>query len=393
MHCAVLGAGIIGLSVGWELARTGHQVTLIDPEPAGGATHAAAGMLAAVTEFHRQEQHLLKLSLPAAAGWPKWARDLEEVSGQDTGFSARGTLVIAADAADRESLTDLATAQRAAGLDIGELGTTAARVAEPLLSPRLAGAFAVPGEAHLDPRRTAVALLAALEAAPGARVLRKPATAVVPGDHGPVVQLGRDGEQGRVDADEVVVATGIGRPGYSALRQDIAGLAPGLRLPVRPVHGDVLRLRGTSVSPRPTGTTVRALVSGHGVYIVPRPDGEIVVGATEREDLQDGVGVEGVHRLLRDALRVMPALGHFELAESTARARPATPDHLPLLGRICPGLIAATGFHRHGVLLSVAAAATVSGLLAVPAGDGSGAPPPRAAGQLPSSPFDPWRFS
>lgn len=393
MHCAVLGAGIIGLSVGWELARSGHQVTIVDPEPAGGATHAAAGMLAAVTEFHHQERDLLRLSVPSAAGWPGWARDLEVASGRGTGFTSPGTLVVAADPADRQALSDLATAQRAAGLDIGESGTPAARAIEPLLSPRLAGAFTAPGDARSDPRRTAVALLSALEAEPRARLLRQTATAVVPGNHGPVVHLGRGAGAERVEVDEVVLATGIGRPGHGGDPQDIIGLAAGLRLPVRPIHGDVLRLRATAASPRPAGTTVRALVSGHGVYIVPRPDGEIVVGATEREDLQDGVSVEGVHRLLRDALRVMPALGHCELVETTARARPGTPDNLPLLGRISPGLIAATGFHRHGVLLSVAAAAAVAALVGPPPGTLPRQPPPAAPDPLALSPFDPWRFS
>lgn len=393
MHCTVIGAGIIGLSIGWELARVGHRVSLVDPAPAGGATHAAAGMLAAVTEFHYQEQDLLRLSVPSAAGWARWARELEETAGGTTGYASPGTLVIAADAADRESLADLAAAQRAVGLGIGELGTAAARAAEPLLSPRLAGAFSAPGDAQTDPRRTADALLRAVEAEPRVQLIRQPATAVVPWSDGWAVQLGPGAGQGMVESDEVVVATGIGRPGYGSAARELGGLPAGLRLPIRPIHGDVLRLRPTSASLQPAGPTVRALVSGHGLYVLPRPGGEVVVGATEREDLQNGVSVEGAHRLLRDALRVMPALGHYELAETTARARPGTPDNLPLLGRLAPGLIAATGFHRHGVLLSVAAAAAVSTLVGPATGVGPRHPPPAALDDHALDPFDPWRFS
>ncbi|MGP5397051.1 glycine oxidase ThiO [Arthrobacter rhombi] len=395
MHCAVIGAGIIGLSIGWELARGGYQVTVIDPAPAAGATHAAAGMLAAVTEFHYQERELLHLSVPAAAAWPQWAQAVETASGRSTGFEACGTLVVAADAADRADLSALAEAQRAVGLGIGELGTAAAREIEPLLAPRLAGAFHAPADARTDPRRTAEALVAALESEPGVAFYRQRATAVVREERGPTVQtVSADGELAEIEADEVIVATGTGRIGENgAPGEGLTGLPAILRLPVRPVFGDVLRLRPTARAPRPAGSTVRALVSGQRVYILPRRDGEVIVGATEREDDQAGVSVEGVHRLLRDALRVMPALAHYELVELTARARPSTPDHLPLLGRIGPGLIAATGFHRHGVLLSVAAAAAVRTLLA-PAPEAT-APrsPPTILDPTHLASFDPWRFS
>lgn len=395
MHCAVIGAGIIGLSIGWELARSGYQVTVIDPAPATGATHAAAGMLAAVTEFHYQERELLHLSVPAAAAWPQWAQAVETASGRSTGFEACGTLVVAADAADRADLSVLAEAQRAVGLGIGELGTAAAREIEPLLAPRLAGAFHAPADARTDPRRTAEALVAALESESGVAFYRQRATAVVQGERGPTVQtVSADGELAEIEADEVIVATGTGRIGeHGAPGEGLTGLPAILRLPVRPVFGDVLRLRPTATAPRPAGSTVRALVSGQRVYILPRRDGEVIVGATEREDDQAGVSVEGVHRLLRDALRVMPALAHYELVELTARARPSTPDHLPLLGRIGPGLIAATGFHRHGVLLSVAAAAAVRTLLA-PAPEAT-APrsPPTILDPTHLASFDPWRFS
>ena len=395
MHCAVIGAGIIGLSIGWELARSGYQVSVIDPAPATGATHAAAGMLAAVTEFHYQERELLRLSVPAAAAWPQWAQAVETASGQSTGFEACGTLVVAADAADRADLSALAEAQRTVGLGIGELGTAAVRQLEPLLAPRLAGAFHAPGDARTDPRRTAEALVAALETEPGVTFFRQRATAVVEGEHGPTVQMtDADGQRKDIQADEVIVATGTGRIGEQQMAgQSLAGLPATLRLPVRPVFGDVLRLRPTLTTPRPAGSTVRALVSGQGVYILPRRDGEVVVGATEREDDQTGVSVEGVHRLLRDALRVMPALAHYELVELTARARPSTPDHLPLLGRIGPGLIAATGFHRHGVLLSVAAAAAIRALLAPVPGVTPPRSPPAILDPTHLASFDPWRFS
>jgi glycine oxidase len=141
------------------------------------------------------------------------------------------------------------------------------------------------------------------------------------------------------------------------------------------VHGDILRLR-VPEHLRPLLTaTVRGLVHGVPVYIVPRRDGTVVIGATQREDAlaasgpgadRDGAGVSagGVYQLLRDAQVLVPAVAELELLESTARARPATPDNAPLLGRVqfpgtrgqVNGLIVATGFFRHGVLLTPAAA-------------------------------------
>ena len=115
MRCVVVGAGIIGLSAAWELARSGVETVVVDPDPAGGATAAAAGMLAAVTEFHYQERDLLGLSLPAAAKWPSWAAQLEAASGLSTGFRPGGTLVVAADSGDRATLADLRAAQAALG--------------------------------------------------------------------------------------------------------------------------------------------------------------------------------------------------------------------------------------------------------------------------------------
>jgi len=387
LRCVVVGAGIIGLSAAWELARAGVETVVVDPDPAGGATAAAAGMLAAVTEFHYQEPHLLGLSLPAAAGWPAWAAQLEAASGLSTGFRPGGTLVVAADAGDRAALADLRAAQAALGLAIEETTTREARAAEPLLAPRLAGAFRAVGDHQTDPRRTAAALLAALEALPNARLVAARAVRCGAGAD-PFVEY--DG--GRLACDEVVLATGGGtvRTGVSGEGLVLEGLPAPLRLPVRPVYGDVLRLRTVPGGPQLSGNVIRGLVGGHSVYIVPRADGEVVVGATEREDGRAGVGAGGVHRLLRDALRLMPALGELDLAETMARARPATPDNLPLLGRAAPGLVVAVGFHRHGVLLSAAAAAAVAALAGVPAPSGSA---PFETAPLDPAPFDPWRFS
>ncbi|MGG5752411.1 FAD-dependent oxidoreductase [Zafaria sp. Z1313] len=399
MRCVVVGAGIVGLSIAWDLVRAGAHVAVVDPSPAAGATRAAAGMLAAVTEFHYQEGALTALSVPALRGWPAWARELEAASGRACGFRSEGTLVVAADAADREALARLRAAQEGAGLSVEEVGVRAARRLQPLLSPRLAGAFLAADDAQADPRCIAAALRAALDASGrvewvAGRVLRVAA--------GAPARVEYDG--GSLAADEVVLAGGTGpadgpagrtRDGFPAGVDPVAGRTATTRptggivvdglgaapaLTVRPVYGEVLRLRAAPGGPGLEGTVVRGLVEGRGVYIVPRADGEVVLGATEREDDRTGVSAGGVYRLLRDGIRLLPALAELDLVEATARARPATPDNLPLLGRLGPGLITANGFYRHGVLLSVAAAGAVRSLV-----DG------RAPSGLEA--FDPWRFT
>lgn len=162
-----------------------------------------------------------------------------------------------------------------------------------------------------------------------------------------------------VTAHEVIVANG------QAAAQ-ISGLPEWLSLPLRPVFGDILRLRVPDHL-RPLLTdTIRGLVRGVPVYLVPRSDGTVVLGATQREDGSAGVSAGSVFRLLRDAQVMVPAVAELELLESIARARPGTPDNAPLLGRVArgaahpgadiPGLIIATGFFRHGVLLTPIAA-------------------------------------
>jgi glycine oxidase len=192
---------------------------------------------------------------------------------------------------------------------------------------------------------------------------------------------------GTVLATETVVANGLQAGALD-------GLPDGLELPLRPVHGDILRLAVPRHLQPLVTSTVRGLVHGIPVYIVPRQDGTVVIGATQREDaLSDAVSAGGVYQLLRDAQALVPAVAELELMECTARARPGTPDNAPLLGRVpaapgagggqaghVPGLIIATGFFRHGVLLTPAAAAICRELL-------DGRADPRWG------PFSPDRFS
>lgn len=341
----IVGGGIVGLGIAWQVQCSGRSVLVVDPDPASGATFAAAGMLAPVTEFHHQERPLQSLMLAAAELWPQFAAGLAA----NIGYRKTGTVLVGVDAADRAALSDLVAAQSLAGLPVDRLSLAELRRQEPLLAAHVGpfGYFAS-GDHQVDPRKLAQAVIERLD------IRRAAAVAVAPG----MVQL-TDGNQ--LFADEVIVANGLA-----------AGTLLGLPvpLPLRPVHGDILRL-GVPPALRPLLThTVRGLVHGSAVYLVPRADGTLVIGATQREDQQRGISAGGVYQLLRDAQALVPAVAELELLEFTARARPGTPDNSPLLGRVSAGLIVATGMFRHGVLLTPAIAKICLEILA-------GAPDPQ----------------
>ncbi|MDQ6783793.1 MAG: glycine oxidase ThiO [Actinomycetota bacterium] len=364
----VVGAGVIGLAVAWAVAATGADVVVCDPTPATGASWAAAGMLAPVTESRIGEGHLAAAGIASLALWPAFAARLEACSGRAVGLRGEGTLAVGIDDDDRRALDELAAVHRQLGLASERLTGRACRVLEPLLHPRLRAGLMVPGDHQVDPR----ALLDALGVAgQAARVeVRTTAVAAVRGDGNRV--CGVDLADGSVlRAPTVVIAAGCGSADVG-----VGGLA------VRPVKGQILRLRADPLD-LPLARTVRALVHGQSVYLVPRDSGELVVGATmEERGFDTTVTAGAVADLLRAAIEVIPQVGELELVETVARLRPATPDNAPLLGPgPLDGLIHATGHHRNGVLLTPL---TVEAVLAVMADR----PIPAAV-----APFDPMRFA
>ncbi|MET3718220.1 MULTISPECIES: FAD-dependent oxidoreductase [unclassified Arthrobacter] len=401
---AVIGGGVIGHGIAWEVRRSGRSVVLIDDAPGSGASWAAAGMLAPVSELHYQEEDLLELMLESSGLWPAFAAHLAGAGAGDTGYLTTPTLAVGADAADRRALMDLRTVQQASGLVVEPLTVREARMREPLLSPAISCALEIPADHQVDPRKLVASLQqvlashepgagTAVDGARGGFAVGHRAEALL-WDAGRVsgVKLANGGT---VTAGETIVANGLQAAA-------LEGLPDGLRLPLRPVYGDILRL-AVPRHLRPLVTsTVRGLVHGVPVYIVPRQDDTVVIGATQREDAlsaipdaavsdpalpgpitpstafshtitpSTAVSAGGVYQLLRDAQALLPAVAELELLECTARARPATPDNAPLLGRVpdsrpgvghIAGLIIATGFFRHGVLLAPAAAAICRDLL------------------------------
>ena len=340
----VVGAGLIGLASAWRLAQAGLRVTVCDPAPGRRTSAVAAGMLAPVTEVEYGEEALLALNLASAAAWPGFAAEVEEASGLPAGLHASGTLSVAYDVDDVAVLARLASYQRRLGLEVAELTGRETRKREPMLAVGVAGGLWVPGDHSVDNRKTVAALLVAVEKA-GAEIVRQRVGRIrVEGERAAGVVL-EDGT--RIDAGVTVVAAGP----WSA---QLDGVPDDLVVPVRPVKGEIVRLRVPEAYRPVLSHTVRATARGFAVYLVPRPDGELVVGATSTElGFDTRVLAGGVFSLLRDARTVLPVTDELELVETVAGLRPATPDNAPVLGPSgLDGLVWATGHYRNGVLLT-----------------------------------------
>ncbi|HXR22864.1 MAG TPA: glycine oxidase ThiO [Acidimicrobiales bacterium] len=340
----IVGAGVIGLSVAWRAAQEGLTVAICDPEPARGASWAAAGMLAPTTEGRWGEGTLQALSQASANQWPAYASALEEDSGLPVGLRRDGTLSVALDADDYRVLEESFAVQREMGCNVELLTGQDCRRLEPSLNPRVAGGVLSAGDHQVDNR----ALLGALTQAvarrgvdllrSAVRAIRRTSTERVAGvvlDDGTELAAGR-----------VVVAAGW-RSGH------LGGLADGDVAPVRPVKGQILRLRSDPSVPV-IGRAIRAMAQGRSVYLVPRASGEVVVGATvEERGVDTTVTVGAVYDLLRAAVAVVPDVAELELSEAMAGLRPGSPDNGPILGAAStPGLFLATGHYRNGILLA-----------------------------------------
>jgi glycine oxidase len=364
-----VGGGVIGLASAWRAAQGGARVCVLErAEPPAGATNVAAGMLAPVGELSFGEPELLKMMLAAAELWPEFVAELEAASGMGTGYQRNGALVVALDRDEAGGLRRRHELQQELGLETEWLTPTRCRGLEPGLTTSFVGGVHAPGDASVDPRRLALALSAALRAAGGelrtdtevvdglwtgerlAGVRTAPANADA--CH-PYEDKPREG--GEVHADSVVLCNG-------AWAGRTAWLPPEARPPVRPVKGEVIELRPREERPPVANRNVAA----ERIYLVPRVDGRLVIGATQEErGFDTAVTAGGVHELLREAYRVLPDVAEMELAGMIAGLRPGSPDNLPIVGRgNVEGLILATGHFRNGILLTPITAEAVAATLA-----------------------------
>ncbi|GIE33448.1 putative thiamine biosynthesis oxidoreductase ThiO [Actinoplanes italicus] len=317
---AVVGGGIIGLAVAAELLGRGADVTVHDPSPEGtdGAWHVAAGMLAPGGESAFEYPHLTRLLEAGHELWPDFVAGFGDV-----GYDRTGTLSLALTADDVAEAAREWRHQKLAPLTGSQV-----RDLEPAISPRVRAGALASSEHQADPRKIVAALRAHLQ---GRSVAR------------------RISDLSELNADVIVVAAGCGTAALTGL-------------PIRPVKGQVLRLRG---EPGLFKHVIDGVADGRHVYLVPRADGEVVVGATQEERADRMPTAGGVHDLLRAALDLVPGLAEHELTEVTVGHRPGTPDNAPILGFLDDDrrVVVAAGHFRNGILLAPITARLVADLV------------------------------
>ncbi|MGH9020710.1 MAG: FAD-dependent oxidoreductase [Acidimicrobiales bacterium] len=337
----IVGAGIIGLTSAFRLARRGHAVTLIDPAPARGATWAAAGMIAASAEATSGERDNFQLQREAVAEWGELNDELDECAGLRVSLHRAGSLVVGWSAGDRGAVARFAQVAANVGASAQEVSRAGRADLFAGLSDRVHDGLWLPDDAWLDPD-DAVAVLRAALASLGVDVVADV-----------VHEVGRDGAQ--------VVARGES----SSYRGDVGVLATGWAEPptgarvsgehkVRPVRGATVHVSGVAREGRPM---IRAFVRGRPIYLVARVGGRAVLGATSEERHEVGVEVGELSRLLRDALEVLPVLESATVTATRSGLRPASVDGRPFFEHLEPaGWAWSSGYYRHGVTLAPHAA-------------------------------------
>jgi glycine oxidase len=362
----VVGGGVIGLACAWRLAQRGAEVTVLEKSlPGAGASQVAAGMLAPVGELTFGEPELLELTLAAARLYPEFVAELEAATEESTGYERLGALHVALDRDEAAQLRRVHDLQHSLDLEAEWLSTRQCRELEPGLAPSFHGGVLAAGEAAIDPRELTRALVAAC------------------GEEGVQIRPGCEVVDSIVEGGRIVGVRGkkgpaIGKRHLTPMLADTdfygekvllaggawSGPAPWLpeeaRPPVRPVKGEVVELQSRDGEP-----VAHRILASERVYLVPRSDGRLVVGATvEEKGFDTTVSAGGVHELLREAYRLLPDIAEMEFVGASAGLRPGTPDNLPLVGPgAIEGLVLATGHYRNGILLAPLAAQAVADLV------------------------------
>ena len=348
---AIIGGGVCGLGIGWRIAQAGRPVTVLDRGRAGaGASWAAAGMLAPQVEAEPSEEPLLALTQESRGLWADFAAEVEAASGISVGYRREGTLVVALDRDDVENLRHRYDYQTSLGLDLEWITGAEARRREPHLARGVGAAVFSALDHQVDNRLLCDALREAYLRAGG--VLREH-TAVLEILHGGGRVAGLRLADETLEAHTVIVAAG-------PWSRDIPGLPEALQPPVRPLKGQMLALQMARGAP-----LIDHVVWGPDIYLVPRGDGRLLIGATVEEmGFDEHITAGGMMELLRDAWAVLPGIYDLPVVETWVGFRPASRDDAPILGPTAmAGLIMATGHHRNGILLAPITARCIADLV------------------------------
>lgn len=332
----IIGGGVVGLAIAIELKRQGAKVTVVSQDFSQAASHAAAGMLAPMAE-KLTSTTMLDLCLRSRWLYPEWTRKLEELTGLETGYLPCGIL---APVYDRPEST-IDDRHNSIWLD-----RQAIKLYQPGLSDRVVGGWWYPEDGQVDNRCLMRSLLQAAQTL-GIEIHEGVSVKAIQQKQGRVEGILTN--LGQLNAEQYVLAAGS----WSSQL---------LPLPVRPVKGQMLSLR---MPPKLHQLPLQRILYGNGVYLVPRQDGRLIVGATVEEvDWTPFNTPKGIQSLLAKTTELYPAAADWQIEEFWWGFRPGTPDELPIIGRSsCDNLFLATGHYRNGILLAPITASLIADLI------------------------------
>ena len=336
---AIVGGGIIGLAVGWQLVRRGQRVVLFEKKRSGrAASWVAAGMLAPHSEVGFEEEDFLRLGMESLREYPRFLQELEQDTGRHVPLDKRGTLIVGLDRDDSARLRRLYEYRRHLGLPVEWLVGSAVRDIEPLLSPRVTSAIWLPDDGQVNNRDLVEALREGF-ARLGGELREDCAVTAIHCDNGCAHAVEAAGETHAVRT--VILAAGC-------WSNQIDGIPEGIRPPVRPVKGQLVSLRMND------DMNLTHVIRAPDVYLIPKDDGRLVLGASQEEMGFDTTATAGpVLRLLQRGWEAVPSIYELAIDDIEVGLRPGSHDHQPIIGATeIEGLYYATGHHRHGILLA-----------------------------------------
>lgn len=351
---AIIGGGICGLAIGWRLAQEGFSVTIVDKGKAGmEASWAAAGMLAPLIEAEHAEEMLLPLAIESRKRWPQFAAELENFTGINVDYRTEGTLQIALHRDDQEALEHRYSFFKKNNFEIEKLSGSQVKALQPHLSHNVTGGILSPEDHQVDNRLVVSALLKAFKKA-GGILHENTEVDEICTNNGRVNGICMGGE--KVVTEHLVLSAG-------AWSRNIPGIPKDARPPVRPLKGQMLALEMPSKMPlldHVIWGPGNAIVSN--IYLVPKSDGRLIIGATVEEMGYDTrITCGGLFELLRAGWEVLPSIYDLPVLSSWAGLRPASRDDAPILGPSgVDGLTIATGHHRNGILLAPITASEIT---------------------------------
>jgi glycine oxidase len=352
----IVGGGVIGLSIGWQLAKAGCGVSIYERNYAGrSASWSAAGMLAPLAEVHFEEKALLQLGNLSLQMYPEWVEALEADSGMSVGYRTEGTLIVGLDQDDARELKHLYESQQFLNLPCKWLTGAEAREMEPLLSPKVTAAIFSPSDHQVDNRLMVEALIVAYQRAGGSLYENMPVEKIEIRD----VKARGVWVEGVLDnGDVIVLAAGC-------WSNEIEGLPGIVKPPLRPVKGQILALQmEAGVILEKVIRTIRAKYLTD-VYLAPKNDGRLVIGATNEEmGFDTRLTAGGLFELLRGAWEAVPGVYDLPIVETWTGLRPGSRDNAPILGETAvENLVMATGHYRNGILLAPVTAREIAALV------------------------------